>query len=114
MTLQVFTSQLSRPDVDGLDITRAGGLGFTFAPSEQLQRRRRANESDRDWLTFFDAYTEEMRESYKYERQAWVNLLALPRVVLECQCTDAARCHRTVLAQWILPKFDAIYCGELV
>lgn len=113
MTLQVFTARLGFVDPDVIDITRAGGIGFTFAPSGRLLRRLLVLESDRDWLSFVDAYTVEMRESYRLERQAWVNLLALPRVVLACGCEEAARCHRTILAQNILPKFEAAYRGEL-
>jgi len=114
VTLIVHTSQLGHLVPDGLDITRTGGLGFPFAPSLGLLRRYPTNGTDRDWLNFAEGYISEMRDSFKGEKQAWVNLLALPRVVLLCGCSEAPRCHRTILAQQILPKLGAKYAGEIV
>lgn len=113
MTLQVFTACIGIVDPDVVNITREGGTGFTFAPSKRLETALAEQATDRDWLNCSALYIEEMRGSYRLEKQAWLNLLALERVVLTCACVDPTRCHRTVLAQQILPKFDAAYRGEI-
>ena len=63
------------------------------------------------WALYVEAYTAEMRESYRTQRPAWTALLARESVTLVCYCTDTARCHRTVLAS-ILAKLGAINEGE--
>jgi len=123
-----------RLDGDWLDITLQGnlrrlekepepagghrGIGLFFAPSPEilypyLSKRRFNKETDRDWLNYVRDYTAEMRESYKKFRPAWELLLSWTRVVCLCMCPDAARCHRTILAQQILPKLGAVYAGEI-
>ena len=64
------------------------------------------------WERYVPAYMAEMRRSYADNRAAWEGLLARSRVVLVCYCTDAARCHRTLLAG-ILGKLGADVRGEL-
>lgn len=64
------------------------------------------------WERYVPAYTEEMRESYRRTRFAWSALLARDRAVLVCYCTDAAHCHRALLAG-ILGKLGADVRGEL-
>lgn len=132
MTLTVYTARMGyRADSDWLDITRGGnakreeegghrGIGLAFAPSSrllgtflQLREAGGGELTDRQWLTYLDAYTGEMRASFKTFRPAWDTLLSWERVVLLCMCTDAARCHRTILGQQILPKLGAIYSGEI-
>ncbi len=132
MTLQVQTARMGYRGPDWLDVTlqangrRADGgevgghrgIGLFFAPSPDilypyLSKRRHGRETDRDWLVDVAQYTVEMRSSYKRFRRAWDELLGWERVVLLCMCKDAARCHRTVLGQQILPKLGANYLGEL-
>lgn len=136
MPLQVFTARMGyKADDDWLDITLQGneiridknpaeacghrGIGFVFAPSPDilypyLSARRHGRETDQLWLRYHEAYTHEMRQSYRRYRPAWDKLLSWHRVVLLCMCTEEARCHRTVLGQFILPKLGAEYRGELV
>jgi hypothetical protein len=133
MTLRAFTARMGSRDPDWLDITLRGNqkrvasgywrhghrnMGMVFAPSPQLLQfyldMRRAGElTPRAWGDYVARYTRLMRESYVAHRPAWDRLLALPRVVLLCFCTDPERCHRTVLARDILPKLGAEYCGEI-
>ena len=68
-------------------------------------------QEDDIWALYAQAYTLEMRESYRTQRPAWDALLARESVTLVCYCTDPARCHRTVLAG-ILAKLGAINEGE--
>lgn len=135
MTLQVFSARMGyKADSDWLDITLQGnlrrlekepepagghrGIGLWFAPSPDilypyLSKRRFGRETDRDWLQYVADYTREMRQSYVKARPAWDLLLSWGRVVCLCMCTDATRCHRTILAQSILPKLGATYGGEI-
>ena len=63
------------------------------------------------WALYVEAYTAEMRESYRTQRPAWDALLARESVTLVCYCTDPARCHRTLLAG-IFAKLGAVNEGE--
>ena len=63
------------------------------------------------WALYREAYTMEMRESYRANRPAWDALLARESVTLVCYCTDPERCHRTLLAG-ILAKLGATDAGE--
>lgn len=135
MTLRVHTARISYAGVDRLDITRksAKADGIAFAPSWiilnptlTLLRNTVAIHNGDDgeaqcravilagaaWDLYREAYTLEMRESYRRHRPVWDALLARERVVLVCYCTDARRCHRSVLAE-ILAKLGAINEGEL-
>lgn len=129
MTLQVHTARMGyKASDDWLDVTRAQksnktdgghlGIGLAFAPSarllsQYLDRKRAEGLTDRQWLAYVEAYTAEMRESYRRNKAPWNTLLSMPRAVCLCFCVESARCHRTVLAQQILPKLGAKYMGEL-
>ena len=121
MTLQVRTARISYAGPDRLDITRksADDFGLAFAPSWKLlgpalqARAAGAGELDEDaWRAYVNAYTDEMRASYRANPNPWGALLALERVVLVCYCTDHERCHRRVLAG-ILVKLGAVDEGEI-
>lgn len=118
-SLHVRTSRISYAGSDRLDVTRKGAddVGLAFAPSWKLLgpvlQARAAGELDDDaWRAYVDAYTDEMRASYRTNRASWDWLLARERVVLVCYCTDADRCHRRVLAR-ILAKLGAVDEGEV-
>lgn len=141
MSLRVYTARVSCADPDRFDITRGSGElpAAPFAPSwailrPALEARNRATLlrrgpgkarpgteapsaeadaiEDAAWAVYVPAYMAEMRRSYRENRPAWAELLSRPRVVLVCYCTDAARCHRTLLAG-ILGKLGADVLGEL-
>jgi uncharacterized protein YeaO (DUF488 family) len=123
MILHVFTARLGYKDPDVLDVTARTASGFAraFAPSWGLLKpfleKRQANPSSEfspeEWAAYTAGYLGEMRTSYRAKPDAWRELLARPRVVLVCYCTDHTQCHRLILAQSILPKFGATYGGEL-
>lgn len=130
MTLQVFTS---RPcgDPDALDITRgtadrmrnAGkpSPGEFLAPSAALVfpvlRLMKAAQTDvrRDaiWASYVQSFRLEMLASYEGRRAEWEALLARPRTILTCFCTDPNRCHRTLVAGY-LARLGAVNCGEIL
>lgn len=136
MTLQVLTARIGFNDPDVLDITRKSGReGLVFAPSWEILRPALRNMKDasemigfarnhldawngeslkrRAWWRYVSEYLSEMRASHRNHRQTWDALLARPRVVLVCYCTDPEHCHRTLLGAAILPRLGAEYVGEL-
>ena len=112
MPLIVYTARISSRDPDRLDVTRksAGPEGLPFAPSADLLR---AGKSARVTFAEYDRrYVEEMRRSWLEHRGAWLAVLARPRVVLCCYCTNPAECHRSLLAG-LLAKCGAEVRGEV-
>lgn len=117
--LVVYTARIAYAGADRLDVSRASGAagGLPFAPSWAIlkpaldARRRGEPMTDARWTRYVEAYTAEMRASYRAQRAAWDALLARGEVTLLCYCTDAAHCHRTALAH-ILEKLGAHYAGE--
>jgi hypothetical protein len=117
VSLQVFTARISSRDPDRLDITRKSGtIGLFLAPSWAVLRPALVdmNVGQPDaWERYVQAFTREMRVSYRRERADWDALLARGRVVLVCYCTDATKCHRALLRETILPTLGAVDRGEL-
>lgn len=130
--LRVWTARINYRGADRLDITRKSGTdGLFLAPSWAILRpaldaRGRAftirNSSGGNlpladrieaeaWAIYVPAYTAEMRASYRANIDAWKELLARREVTLICYCTDAAHCHRRLLAS-MLVRCGAVYCGE--
>ena len=131
--LRVWTARVSWRGEGRLDITRksAGPAGLPFAPSWAILRpaldaRSRAftirNSSGGNlpladrieaeaWARYVPAYTAEMRASYRAHYEAWRELLAARERTLVCYCTDAAHCHRRLLAL-MLVKCGAVDMGE--
>jgi uncharacterized protein YeaO (DUF488 family) len=69
------------------------------------------------WEEYTQQYTELMRESYRTNKQHWLNLLQKPSITLVCFCTDPMRCHRTLLAEMLVKagkanNINAAYRGE--
>jgi len=83
-----------------------------FVAARLAAAERYDQEVDSAWPAYVEAYTEEMRQSYRRQREAWERLLAAPTRTLACYCTDAARCHRTLLAS-MLVKLGARSMGEV-
>lgn len=113
-----FTARIGSGDPDEVNIAAKGGVA-AFAPSWPLLKpllalREQGKLTDRAWLEYTRKYTAEMRASYRRDRAPWDALLERPRAVLVCYCTDATRCHRTILARDILGKLGATYMGEMV
>ena len=124
MPLIVHTARLDYRGPDRFDVTRAGGgdAGHPFAPSWPLVRegKRLRDEAGDDmakldaaWSWYPPRYLDEMRASYRRHRSAWDALLGRDIVTAVCFCTDAARCHRRLLAG-ILAKLGAVDDGERV
>jgi len=118
--VKVYTARMVYARADRLDVTRksAGVEGLVFAPSWAILRpmlalRRDSHVSKADWRAYVDAYTQEMRDSFRGQRARWDAVLSRDEVTLVCYCKDPARCHRTVLAK-LFGKLGAIVGGERV
>lgn len=118
MSANIWTARLSYGGSDRLDITRAGAdpIGVVFAPAWAILgpalAARREGRIEQAWPGYVDAYTRQMRASYRAYRPTWDSIIDRRRVVLVCACTDSTRCHR-VLAARFLAAAGAEYCGEL-
>lgn len=116
--LEVWTARISTRDPDRFDVTRKSGTK-AFAPSWKLlnhileiRNHEDREETDAEWKTYAEGYLREMARSKRLEPAAWAALLARPRVVLTCFCTNPRRCHRRILAR-ILVSLGAVDRGEL-
>lgn len=110
--LQVFTSTIDYPGIHRLDVTRRSGM-HAFAPSPGLIRAAsRKIGGNMTWEQYVQAYTAEMRASFKANRADWDALLARKHVVLVCYCQEPRRCHRSILAG-ILGKCGARVFREI-
>lgn len=118
MTLIVRTARVSYGGPDRLDVTRKSATpdGIAFAPSWGILRpalnARRDGRLDEAWPGYVADYTTEMRRSYREQRPAWDALLARETVTLVCYCAQADRCHRTLLAGFLV-KLGAKCEGEI-
>lgn len=122
MSLLVLSARISYGGADRLDVTRKGAWlaqkagkdapGEPWAPSWPLLKAAKAGELSFD--EYDVRYLAEMRESYRQRRAVWDALLARPRVVLCCYCTDPEHCHRFILRTRILPKLGATDGGEVI
>lgn len=120
MTLVVHTARVTYRGPDRLDITRKGATGpaVAFAPSWkivapilQLRREGDVGAEERAWPGYVEAYTREMRNSYRGNFPVWAWLLNEREVTLLCYCMNPERCHRTLLAGF-LGKLGAELRGE--
>ncbi len=105
-TLRVYTARISYSGNDRLNITRKANdpVGMAFAPSWDLLRsflrlRREGKLTDSAWLQYRAHYTNEMQTSYENHRAIWCRVLDRKTVTFVCFCTNAAQCHRTILAE---------------
>lgn len=114
MTLKVWTARISSRDPDVVNVTRKSGVS-AFAPSWVLLgplKKLGRTPTDDEWRTYASGYLAEMAQSYRKNRATWDSLLARPRVVLTCYCSNPERCHRRILAK-VLEHLGAEDCGEL-
>lgn len=117
MPLAVWTARISTKDSDAFDVTRKSG-NPTFAPSWKILgpmldiRRVGRKATEEEWRNYARDYFEEMRASYRSDPTPWKTLLAKERVVLTCYCTNAFRCHRTLLGKFLV-KLGAEFFGEV-
>lgn len=54
------------------------------------------------WTAYEPAYVEEMRASWREHQAVWLEVARRAEATLLCTCTDAARCHRTLVARLLV------------
>jgi len=139
----VFTSRVSYPGADGLNVTRKSGttLGKAFAPSWSILIPAKAalteakllasrgltlesqQKADRAWETYTHEYTHEMRESYRAGRRR-TGSETLPPIGPWLEVLSMSRvvlmCYCTdpnrchrIILASILVKCGATYLGEV-
>jgi len=115
--VEVWTARISTRDPDRIDVSRKSGE-VAFAPSWKLLgaaldiRRSGREQTPEEWRAYARAYLTEMRASHLAHPGPWEALLARERAVLTCYCTDARRCHRTLLGRFLV-LLGADFKGEL-
>lgn len=111
-------SSVARRD-DALDVTRGTGHGdgLAFAPSPKLflwvKGEVRLGRLERAWPEYRARYLEEVAASRATCAGAWGRLLARPSVTLLCYCENVLRCHRGLLASFLVERCGAVYQGEV-
>lgn len=116
--VSVYTARISYAGPDRLNITRKANdpVGMAFAPSWDLLRpflrlRREGKLTSGAWFQYRARYTNEMRSSYVNNRAVWCRVLNQSSVTFVCFCTNAERCHRTVLSD-LFSTLGAYVIGE--
>lgn len=114
VTVQVYTARLGDYlGADRVDCTHLGAIAHALAPRNDTWRWwMRGERRYDDWLGFIYTYSKEMRISLLHYPLVWDKILHTEgNVTLCCTCHQAARCHRTVLAQ-IIARLGAEPKGE--
>lgn len=113
-SIHLWTARYNYSGPDRHDITVKSG-DTTFSPTWPLVMSFKNNQIA--WEEYTQQYTELMRESYRTNKQRWLNLLQKPSITLVCFCTDPMRCHRTLLAEMLVKagkanNINVAYHGE--
>lgn len=88
-----------------------------FAPSWDLLSRSKSGVTDS--LGYTGEFIPLMRESYKVNRNSWVDLINKDKVAIACYCKAGCFCHRVLLVDILKSvcekhKIEFEYCGEIV
>lgn len=91
---KVCTGRVSYSGVDGLDITvKSGkGIGKVFAPTWDMVmgvKQGRITEAE-----YTERFLNLLRERYRQDEGAFIEVLKREQVVLMCYCRAGAFCHR--------------------
>ncbi len=107
--LQIRTAQYQYSGPNRFDVTVKTG-DRTFSPTWDMVNQYRAGILNKEEYT--KQYYNLMRQSYRANKDKWLELLAQESVVLVCFCKPGMFCHRVLLAE-ILGKLGAKYLGEI-
>ena len=107
------TSQFRYSDIYRCDVTyrTKDPIGKLFCPTAKLVFDYKNGKIDEKEYTV--RYYELMRNSYRQNKQQWLNVLnGDNRIVFVCYCNSESFCHRKLLVN-ILTKLNGIYDGEI-
>ena len=92
-----------------LDVTVKSGDGV-FAPTwEMVMGSKEGRMSQKEYT---DCYYVMMRDSYRWNRARWNEVLGMDEVILACYCRGGWFCHRHLLKD-MLVRCGAAYAGEI-
>lgn len=103
--MKVYTIQISKwrkaekLGIPMKDITVKSGDKL-FAPTWDFLMKHKQDKNDQDYI---DKFIPLMRESYKNDKQQWLDLCNKEEVALACYCKAGDFCHRHLLVD-ILEK----------
>jgi uncharacterized protein YeaO (DUF488 family) len=90
-----------------------------FAPSWDILMKYKSNDNilERESV-YIEAFTKHMRESYKNNKQYWIDFLSQEEVAIACYCKAGSFCHRKLLVNMFekvcrIHNIDFEYIGEL-
>lgn len=98
MPLVIKTAHVSCNAPDRLDVTVKSG-DKTFAPSWDMVMRYKNNEIAAE--EYLAAYNVMMQESWKKNKERWIEVASQDSVTLVCYCSRNSFCHRNRLAEMI-------------
>lgn len=119
--MKLHTIQIARwriaeaKQIPFIDTTAKSGTAI-FAPDWANVAKYKSGEMTEGEYT--ELYLEKMRQSYRNNRQYWLDFIQSPTVAIACYCTPGKFCHRLLLKD-ILQKLceqqqiEFEYLGEL-
>lgn len=118
----IYTGRISLRDPDVVDTTiksltiaqKVGGAlprGAIFAPTWAMVHAHKIGRATDEWYTA--QYLEMMRQRYARAPQAFLDLIARPRLILTCYCAAGKFCHRHI-AKDILIKIGKRYMMNVI
>lgn len=88
-----------------IDTTVKSGLK-AFAPAWDMVLGHKDGSMSNERYT--ELYQGLMRSSWREQPQAWLDLLAKPKIALACYCKPGNFCHRHILASYLLAAGQAM------
>lgn len=88
-----------------IDTTVKSGLK-AFAPAWDMVLGHKDGSMSNERYT--ELYQGLMRSSWREQPQAWLDLLAKPKIALACYCRPGNFCHRHILASYLLAAGQAM------
>lgn len=118
-TIQISSWRKAKAlNIPFIDVTVKSG-NKAFSPSWEILSRYKnnPNKEEREDI-YIPEFTAHMRESYKNNKEEWLNLLNQDEVAIACYCKQGDFCHRLILVDFFekVCKIHGIsfeYKGEL-
>lgn len=103
--VEIWTIQIAQwrtlegTGIELIDTTVKSGLP-AFAPTWDMVLGHKDGSMSNERYT--ELYQGLMRSSWRDQQQAWLDLLAKPKIALACYCRPGNFCHRHILASYLL------------
>ena len=109
--VEIWTIQIAQwrtlegTGIELIDTTVKSGLP-AFAPTWDMVLGHKDGTMSNERYT--ELYQGLMRHSWRDQQQAWLDLLAKPKIALACYCKPGNFCHRHILASYLLAAGQAM------